>query len=294
MKSCLAIINRESYGGARVSRDAIESYMRGYKVFFAEDEPFSAPHDALFVCGGDGTLNVALNRGYAQKSDIFYYPCGTLNDKAHCYARENDGTLITGVADNKKFSYVLACGSFTAIGYATDSKRKKRWKRLAYYLEALKQYKIYKIPAVIDAEGDKYEGEYTLIMFVKSRYCFGFPFNRAFDRDAEEGHVLLIKSPRHKGIIGKIEMFFPFFRAFFIGFKGEKHTDKIDFFAAKSLTLTMPATAFCMDGEKQIFKQNPINIAFRRYEGGFRVCRLRGKGRYVSRKTPEVKSALNR
>ena len=145
MKSCLAILNKKSYGGDKIPRRAVENYLKDYQIFWQEDAPPSLSHDAVFICGGDGTFNVALNREKELSQEIFYLPCGTLNDKAHSYKKKKNGSLITGQAENTRFGYVMACGTFTQIGYTAKEERKKRCKRLAYYMQAFKEYKIHRI-----------------------------------------------------------------------------------------------------------------------------------------------------
>ena len=98
-------------------------------------------------------------------------------------------------------------------------------------------------------------------MFIKSPRCFGFRFNKAYDEQAKSGHLVLIRSPKHDGLVGKIEMFFPFFRTFFIGLKKERN-DKIVFQKFSNMTtyFDLP-TDFCKDGEKATIKGN-VTVEF--------------------------------
>ena len=55
-----------------------------------------------------------------------------------------------------------------------------------------------------------------------------------------------------EGILGKIRMFFPFFRSFFMGFNKEYHSKNIDFFPAKQAEIVLKEEqVFCMDGERR-------------------------------------------
>jgi diacylglycerol kinase family enzyme len=142
-------------------------------------------------------------------------------------------------------------GSFTPLGYAVEERFKKKFKIFAYLYRVIKEYKIYNIKAKIDC-GDKiHEGIYSLIMVLDSKRCFGFRFNRMYEPDDGLFHLLLIKSPGKDSFFNRIRMFFPFFRAFFLGF-GKPYTSKsIVFTPIKSaeITLSKP-TDFCVDGEK--------------------------------------------
>ena len=216
-------------------------------------------YDSLAVCGGDGTLQLIMQEVYSTQKTIYYFPCGTLNDKGkaekynHTENRPHQVTL--GMVDNDVFTYVLAGGAFTDIGYSADQKNKQRLGVLAYILRVVKSYQIHRIKCKIsiDEKGVKkdYVGEFNLVMFIKSPRCFGFKFNHAFDEDDTGGHLLLIRSPKHSGIMGKIEMFFPFFRVFFMGLKNEKDGAIIFKHIDKARLYLSSQTDFCMDGEKR-------------------------------------------
>lgn len=97
----------------------------------------------------------------------------------------------------------------------------------------------------------EFQGEFNLIMFIKSPRCFGFHFNKLYDEQDEGGHLLLIPSPKHDGLLGKVEMFFPFFKVFFIGPRKESE-DGIIFKRIKSARVSLPHnTTFCVDGERR-------------------------------------------
>lgn len=209
-------------------------------------------YDLLVVCGGDGTLNSVLNKIQDIRVKTVFVPCGTFNEKAH--AHSNKEGLIVGKLGDTVFTYVAACGSFTPIGYDTNVEKKKKYKILAYLSHVVKEYKIHRIHAKVDIDGMIEENEYTLIMFIKSNRCFGFRFNRMYDPHKESGHVLLIKAPKKGGLIGKIKMFFPFFRAFFIGFGKEYRSKNVLFteFTQAGIELA-EETVFAVDGEKKTF-----------------------------------------
>jgi diacylglycerol kinase family enzyme len=235
-------------------------------------------YDALAVCGGDGTFNSALNAVRHKKIELLYVPCGTLNDTAHTLKSiqsQDDVDLSDrhlrsidlGELNDTLFSYVAATGTFTAIGFIPKTKYKKRFKRLVYYLYALKEYRPHKINAKIQINGQTYQGVYTLILAVKSKYVFGFPFNKLYKHNSGKGHLLLINTP--KGLFKLTKLFFRFFRAFFIGFRKEVNKKNLKFieFSAASIDLDEPRL-FCLDGERYMspvhnvvkFKQKATKI----------------------------------
>ena len=231
----------DSFGGENFEVVHLSS---PYDVF----SPFG--FDRIVVLGGDGTLNNVLNLCKDMDIEILYYACGTFNEKAKI---KNAPSVIKkiGRAGDKLFSYVCACGTFTEIGYRTKTEAKKRFKIFAYMAMAFKTYKVRKIPCELNWNGKNLKGDFTLVMILDSPRCFGFNFNRLYGKDPNQLFLLAIKTPKAKGIFGKIALFFPFFRAFFMGFSKEKHGKKITFTPFTQLNITCPQnTAFCLDGEK--------------------------------------------
>lgn len=206
--------------------------------------------DKLVVCGGDGTLHNVINHNVARGAQVFYLPCGTLNES--CQRAKNCTQLSElGKANDEYFSYVCAAGIFTPLGYAVADKKKRLWKKWAYVGKILSEYKVHRIAADFELNGAAHSGEYALLMAIDSPQCFGFKFNKCFCPDDGKLHFLAIKSPRHNGILGATELFFPLFRTFFVGFKGAFRSKSIIFEPCERMTLHLnQAVPFDMDGEK--------------------------------------------
>lgn len=271
MKKCKLIVNKLS-GNAQSDERVREIWQLLNEKYDAVSAVFiDACHDvrmrdeingfdALAVCGGDGTLNSAINATKGRpEMDLIYFPCGTLNDTAKSLKLSkslpgDEKGLIKidmGQVGDTMFAYVLAGGTFTSIGYETKIKNKKHFKILAYLFKVFNTYKVHRIKAKVTLNDRIFEDEYTLIMAINCSRCFGFKFNKKFSHDNGVGQLLLIKSPKSDGLIGKIKIFFPFFRAFFMGFKKSyesKNMKFLDFTDAK-LEIKEPGT-FTVDGEK--------------------------------------------
>ena len=280
MKQALVIINEESGGYRDSVRTRIAAALADYTCRYADidaDYATWALHevDLLVVVGGDGTLSSVLNKIGTTPIDVLYVPCGTLNERAKARRRfALNPQLVLGRYDDAVYAYVLAAGSFTPIGYVTDVRAKKQFGRLAYLARVLREYRVHAIEASITADGVSYDGTYTLIMSVKSDRCFGFRFNRAYRPDDTSGHLLLIKSPASKGLGGKIRMFFPFFRAFFVGFGREYHSRNVDFVAYRDARLALAAPCdFDVDGEKRTLC-GAVSLSFETYPASFDVLTL--------------------
>lgn len=212
------------------------------------------PSCALAVIGGDGTLNSVLNKIKKYSFKVYYIPKGTLNEKAKgCKKFHSENNTFIGKANGNIFTYVAAAGSFTPIGYRTKTKTKKRLKLFAYFFQAFKEYKVYSISTELKVDGVDMSGDYTLIMYLKSPRCFIFRFNKLYSPSTDEGHLLLIRSAGKDNLVNRIKIFFPLFRAFFIGFKKEVKRKNLVFTSFKTAEMTLKEdTAFAFDGEKKI------------------------------------------
>ncbi|NLL55665.1 MAG: hypothetical protein GX242_00415 [Clostridiales bacterium] len=270
MSRCKLIINRMSGNSKPVKKEQDWIKLIKSSYGFVDTVYIDAEHDinmreeidgfdALAVCGGDGTLNSAINAVKNTDIDLIYIPTGTLNDTAKglCLAKklsiENKRIrrVDLGCVNDTMFAYVLAGGTFTPIGYCTDIKRKKKLKFFAYLLQVLKEYKIHHIKAKVEVNGKTYNDDYSLIMAINNSRCFGFKFNKLFCHNDGKGQLLLIKAPKGKGLWAKIKIFFPLFRVFFMKLKREIDGKIIKFCSFKEVKFTFdkPQT-FTVDGEK--------------------------------------------
>jgi len=258
MKKCIIIINGMSGNSSRVDDDKLKSvFGNGFEVEYlhmTRDTVLSdfSRYDRIVLCGGDGTLNSVINCKKSDNTEIFYCPFWTLNELATGNSQANDYFLPdVGRAGDRLFSYVFACGTFTPLGYVVKNKQKKKFKSLAYISKVVNQYRINEINAKLTIDGKEEEGVYTLIMAIDSPKCFGFKFNKMFKMDDGLLHVLTIKAPKRHGLIGAIKIFFPLFRAFFIGFKKPYRSKNMlfDEFQRLNVELRQPVD-FCADGEK--------------------------------------------
>ena len=252
--ACLVLVNKIAGGfnGLNVEelKNELERDFDSVDIEYlpSETEPEYSRYSAVVVCGGDGTLNHLINSRVPVDLRVYYLPSGTLNEAAHI--KREEPISVVGEADGKLFSYVLAAGTFTPLGYSVGHRSKQRFRALAYIARVIAEYKVSRIGAVINADGAVSEGEYTLIMAINSPRCFGFKFNRMY-REGGDMCLLTIKAPRAKGIFGKIAIFFPFFRSFFIGFSKPYKSKNIGFGPFKELKLDFDSPpVFCADGER--------------------------------------------
>lgn len=255
---CVIVINRLSGNGNRADECMLKSaFERGYSVDFYYItqkqmlKDFSA-YERIVVCGGDGTLNGILNSKMRDDVEIIYLPYGTLNEFYKGGIKDNHFLKDICFANDLYFSYVMAAGIFTPIGYCVNDKKKRKFKALAYISPVVKEYKIHRIKAKLTTQDYCDEGEYSLIMAIDSPRCFGFRFNRLFKTDDGIMHLLAIRAPKNNGLIGKIKIFFPLFRAFFVGFNKSYHSKNMEFRPFDKLTISLNEDVdFDVDGEKK-------------------------------------------
>lgn len=268
---CVIVINRLSGNGNRADERTLKSaFERGYSVDFYYItqkqmlKDFSA-YERIVVCGGDGTLNGILNSKMRDDVEIIYLPYGTLNEFYKGGIKDNHFLKDICFANDLYFSYVMAAGIFTPIGYCVNDKKKRKYKALAYISHVVKEYKIHRIKAKLTTQDYCDEGEYSLIMAIDSPRCFGFRFNRLFKTDDRIMHLLTIKAPKSSGLLGKIKIFFPLFRAFFIGFGKPYHSKNMDFRPFDSLQISLSEDVdFDVDGEKKTLSGD-INMGITRF-----------------------------
>ena len=255
--NCLLVINTMSGNAAKIrEKEIVGRYAVGDNVavkYLREPSDCYSTQgmDKLIVCGGDGTLNRALALCAGSEIDLYYLPCGTFNETA----KDRKGKGLCRMEDFGKigendFAYVAAAGSFTDLGQAAKSSLKRRFKFFAYFAKVLSSYKVHRIPAEIKTEKFSASGTYTLLMVSNAKRCFGFRFNRLHGKAPDSLQLIAIKAPKRDDLWGRIKMFFPFFRVFFLGVSREHYGKSILVTSFREGRVTLHEdTPFCLDGE---------------------------------------------
>ena len=248
--ACKVILNADSGNYSRLDLNKLLQNLgcvdTEVETITSEKEWSAEGYDTLIVCGGDGTLHNALDKCVGKK--IVYVPCGTLNETAHT---DNPITSV-GKVNNDMFSYVCAAGSFTEIGYSAKNNRKKKWKAVAYLPQVLANYRCHEISAQLNFDGRAVDGEFTLLMVLKSHRCFGFSFNKSYKK--HKGlYLVAIRSRGRDTLKNRIKIFAPFFRVFFLGVKKPQINRNWLLVPFENLTVKLKKPqSFCLDGERRV------------------------------------------
>ncbi len=244
---CKLVANRESGNFEKLNIDALLCSLgcdAELEIIDSKSRWSAEGFDTIIVCGGDGTLNNAVQKCKGKR--LIYVPCGTFNETA---ATSKKLERLAQVNDTP-FSYVCATGSFTEIGYTAANCDKKRWKKLAYLPQVVKNFHCREIFAKLNADGKNLDGIYTLIMVLKSYRCFGFCFNKDY-KTTKKNYLVAVKSVGKDNFLNRVKMFFPFFRIFFCGAKPcVKSQWLLIPFDELILQIDKPQY-FCVDGEKR-------------------------------------------
>ena len=208
-------------------------------------------YDYLFICGGDGTLNLIINivskLPKEERLPIGYIPCGTMNDAGKTYGvssikkaikillDENIDKVDVGRINDRYFFYLLAIGQYSDISYLAKRPDKKKLGKFAYYDLAVKeafQKKRISLDISLEEKSKNYVVPFVLIM--NGKYAGGFKVNRAHNPNNGLLDMYLTKP----GLFNGLTHYFPF----------KTKTEHVQFKEARIVANTsMP---WCVDGEK--------------------------------------------
>ena len=159
-------------------------------------EARSNGYESVIVCGGDGTLKMAITAiADLEKEDrpiIGYIPMGTVNDSGKSFGVKGSIRQAIKViekqqvydidickANNEYFTFVAAIGQYSDISYIVPRNKKKFFGRLAYYKVAIKEAFTKKtIHVRVKTEQGDFEFDTPFIMAVNGVNVGGFKVNK--------------------------------------------------------------------------------------------------------------------
>ncbi len=234
-------------------------------------EKYGSFYDNIVCCGGDGTLNEAVNglMSLNKRPLLGYIPSGSTNDFANSIGistiiEESYKTAINGhhfsidigKINDKYFSYVAGFGLFTNISYETPQTIKNILGYQAYLLTALKEItNIKTYPMKVTYDNGIIEDDIMIGLVSNSNSIAGM--KKLFENyaDLSDGlfEVLLVKKPKNTSLLKNI-----------VSCVVEKNFDNDMFYSFKTSKIKFESTEFIkwtVDGEYGgDFNSTEINV----------------------------------
>lgn len=225
--------------------------------------------DAVFCCGGDGTLNEVLTglRAAGSKMPVGYIPAGTTNDFANGLglpldppeaAREIARNLNAGKLMNfdvgrfgaeRYFSYIASFGAFSSPSYTTSQEAKNNLGYFAYVLSGVNDFfKIKPIHTVCTtSEGKRIISDLAFGAVSNTRSVGGVVKLGEDEVDMCDGlfEVVLVTMPENPSELSQI--------ATAVMQSNLRDCKLIKFFRTRHVTFEMQrGTPWTLDGEKAL------------------------------------------
>lgn len=161
----------------------------------------------IFVAGGDGSVNEAINGMLKNNIDIplGIVPAGTANDFANCLKIPTDfdecvqvlskmkiQEVDVGKASERYFINVCCGGLFTNVSQNIDIDLKNTLGKMAYYLKGAEQiYNIKPIHLNIIADEEEYDEDFYIFLVLNSTGAGGF-YHIAPSATIDDGYFDLV------------------------------------------------------------------------------------------------------
>ncbi len=218
--------------------------------------------DLVISMGGDGTFNEVMSGNLERKERLIlsHIPVGTTNDIGVMFGygkdmKQNLKDLLNGVVkamdvcliNDRPFVYVAGFGKFLNIAYETPRALKKRYGKLAYVIEGVKDFlrptKLYKITYKVN--GIERTGYYSFMLISNANRIAGINnFYRNIKLDDDQFEVLFCNFKRRIDILRTFSVLLTTDITKVSGF---------EFYRTNNIEVkfdTYPKKAWCVDGEK--------------------------------------------
>lgn len=182
-------------------------------------------HDLLISIGGDGTFNEVMTGNFKRRDRLVlcHLPSGTTNDIGAMWGYgkniiSNLKLALSGevkridvcTVNNKPFVYSAGFGKFMNVPYETPRSLKKKFGRLAYIKEGVKDFfrkiKLYDISYEID--GEKFRGLFSFALITNANRVGGINnFYKDIKLNDNKFEVLLCNITRFKDIVKTLYFF---------------------------------------------------------------------------------------
>lgn len=226
----------------------------------------SSTYHTIIVCGGDGSIHEAVNGIVEHENDctIGLIPSGTVNDYARnlglsknidvCLDAIIDGEYeYTDLLKNNSEIGVYVCGYgvFTGTSYDTRQWGKRLIGKIAYVLNAIKQFFLEKnLPVTIEIDEEKFECNSALVLAYNSKSIAGLPIDTLADiTDGKLDVVIFYDKPNRKKI--SFATLFRICKMFLFGVKSIRKSKNVILRSTDNLKIKGSEPIIVnMDGEK--------------------------------------------
>ncbi len=190
-------------------------------------------YDYLVFSGGDGTFNEVLSGigGQENRPILGYIPTGTCNDIARTYGipfkvKTALKNVLKGVpkrvdcfrVNDRYAEYVVCAGAFTNTTYQTKQANKKKFGKLAYFYDGIKNNLVPPTFHVsLQSSSMNIETDSNFITLINSKSVAGIPLNRKAVLDDGLVDVLIVKLVEKKKKTSRIRAFFKVIKIFLFG-----------------------------------------------------------------------------
>lgn len=218
--------------------------------------------DLVISMGGDGTFNEVMHGNLARNNRLIlaHIPVGTTNDIGVMFGygkkmKKNLKDLLNGVVkgmdvcliNGRPFVYVAGFGKFLNVAYETPRALKKKYGKIAYLIEGVKDFfkptKLYKITYRVN--GIEKTGYYSFMLISNANRIAGINnFYRDIKLDDNQFEVLFCSFKKRIDILRKFSLLLTTDVSKISGF---------EFYKTNSLEVSFrnyPKKAWCVDGER--------------------------------------------
>ena len=230
-------------------------------------------YDCVVFYGGDGSFNEIV-QGIAEcetRPVLGYLPGGTVNDIAHSLKipvklKKSLKNVTEGVVDtydlikiNDKYAFYVVCaGAFTGCSYMAEQSEKKKYGKVAYAFEVLKnELKLKDFNVTLDFGDNHIETNCEFLMALNSKHVASRYVYRQADLQDGKFDLFFIKQVKNPKGVHKLNAFFKVINYFVCGVKVCAHRFKrgwksdYEHYCVDKVKLTVPDNVrWNLDGEK--------------------------------------------
>lgn len=239
--------------------DVVQSNSKDDFVKVLEEEILN--YDDYIICGGDGSINMAINvvARFPKRPRLAFLPFGTLNDamrnlgcstnfkKALKTIKNHkvEAVDIVCLNDEKYFSYCASLGAFSDIPVLAKNKTKRFFGRFAYYFMAIPMvFKKVKVKGTVKLDDELKEFEAPFIVILNGKKMGGFKINK--ESRIDDGKIEVV--------YGKSSLFNSLLDFFFFNKRVTKH-------CSSSFEISIDSSyKWNVDGEATDYQNVNVNV----------------------------------